>query len=492
MDDLDKKESLDSRDEVLENKRNKSFWGEVQKTQSTIEDFGYHVTTEIRKSENVVVYLATNGSDEKVAIKRITMPYSSDLAFPLSRDELEKKIRQEMDYLSKISSESGNRFVITYYDYKIVESTDKLQYDLYIRMDYLTSLQQVYDEGNLTVRDLLIIGTDICDSLEWCNQNNKVHNNINLNNIFINRNDRYMLGDFASFENQKNEVEYCSAPELLQGLKPTPQSDIYALGMVLFVLLNNGLPPFASSNSEEDIGASIKRLKSGEIPTIHRINHRLNEVIQRALCPKEKRYSSVAEFRNAIAYLEKSMPNEWLDQLLTDDSDSVLNEALSEPEKPLQKEEKQETVKLEPEEINLKKKNIKDYVLIGIVVALLIAGVVALVFTLSNSKNQKVYSLIDSGSYALAFKEIESLKSQNVEVDEFLKTYIEKCLDEEEYRRVPQAVQLFSEESYQDTDYYKSIIIRIKDAGKEKIAESVIQFLTGKNENLDEMISSLK
>lgn len=489
MDILDDKQ-LPERTEVHERKKNKSFWGEVEKTQSTIEDFGYHVTTEIRKSENVVVYLATNDSDEKVAIKRITMSFSSDRSFASSRDELEKRIRQEMDYLSKISSESGNRFVITYYDYKIVENSDKLRYDLYIRMDYLTSLQQVYDEGNLTVRDLLIIGSDICESLEWCHQNHKVHNNINLNNIFINRNDRYMLGDFASFDNQKNEVDYCVAPELAQGAEPTAQSDIYALGMVMYVLLNNGIPPFATSNSDEDIRASIKRLRSGEVPSLQKTNHRLGEVIQKTISPKEKRYSSVSELKAAIEYLEKSMPIEWLDQPLKSDVESCVS--FAEQEKESLCEENQIQEKPTPEEICLKRNNMKDFFIMGIVIVLLIAGVTALFFFLSNSRNQKVYSLIDSGSYALAFKEIKEMKEQGINVDEVLKVYIAKCLEKEEFKRIPQAVRLFSDETLQDTEYYKNIIIQLRNAGKEKIAENVIQYLTGKNEALDEMISSMK
>ena len=115
-----------------------------------------------------------------------------------------------------------------------------------------------------------------------------------------------------------------------------------------------------------------------------------------------------------------------------------------------------------------------------------------MVFALNNSNNQKIYSLIDNGSYALAFKEIEELKGKDINVDEFLETYIAKCLDDEEYRRVPQAIQLLSGETYQDTEYYKNIIVRIKSAGKDKIAESIIQYLKGKSEELDEMIIAIE
>ncbi len=133
--------------------KSKSFWGEVEKTQTTIEDFGYHVKTEIRKSENTVVYIASNDDDETVAIKRISVPFQKvdGASSHKLRDEITHRIKQEMDALSRISAESGNRFVITYYDYKIVENSEKLRYDLYIRMDYLSSIGQLFIELPLQI-----------------------------------------------------------------------------------------------------------------------------------------------------------------------------------------------------------------------------------------------------------------------------------------------------------------------------------------------------
>ena len=475
---------------------NKSFWGEVEKTQTTIEDFGYHVKTEIRKSENVVVYIATNDDDETVAIKKISVPYAMSYGEQTTRGELAERVKQEMEYLSKIGSESGNRFVITYYDYKIVENSDKLKYDLYIRMDYLTSLRQVYNDTELNIRDLLNIGIDICDSLEWCHKNNKIHNNLNLNNIFINRNDRYMLGDFASFENQTNEVQYCIAPEVARGGIPSPSSDIYALGMVLYVLLNDGCPPFAQSDSEDDIKASVIRLMSGEIPTLPNINYRLYEVIRKALFPDGQRYSSVEEMKNAISYLEESMPDEWLKLPLKGISKNAASVDKKETELPssdvIEKSyEEVERVNLQEENV-LKKKNVRDYILIGLVAVVLIVGVIFGTMALSNLGDQKIESLIESGSYSVAFKEIEQIHDKGKNVDSIVKSYIEHCLNDGEYNRVTQAIPLLSEETYSNPDYFENIIISMKSDGKDALAEKVIKYLTGKDESIDKMLDSLE
>lgn len=467
----------------------KSFWGELEKNQTTIEEFGYRVKTEIRKSENTVVYVASNDAQETVAIKKITVPYSA--SDPTISDEaLAERIRLEMDTLSRISSGNGNRFVITYYDYKLVENTDRLKYDLYIRMDYLTSLGQLYSDSKLTVKALLEMGMDICDALEWCHKNGRVHNNLNLNNIFINNEKRYVLGDFASFISKQNEVEYCIAPELFYGEKPSVGSDIYSLGMVLYVLLNNGLPPFAENGSEEALRFSVKRLKSGERPSLARpVNHRLGDLICKAIAPKEQRFGSVDEMKKALEFLLTSMPEEWLEQNInrlqsgeniTEDLEPIPSEEIFDVSFEIEKTPEKD---LAPEDAALKKKNRKDFWLIGIVAIVLIGAIAFGTVFLYNSGNRKIYSLIDSESYAVAFKEISGLQEKGQNVDDLLKTYIDACMSDSEYKRVVQALPLFSEEAYEDTEYFVALCRELLGSGRERQAAQVYEFLYEK-ENL--------
>lgn len=475
-----------AQEESQSKSRKKSFWGELEKNQTTIEEFGYKVKTEIRKSENTVVYIASNDAEETVAIKKITLPYNQS-GTTMSESEISERIRAEMDTLSKISSESGDRFVITYYDYKLVENADKLKYDLYIRMDYLTSIGQLYLDSKLTVKNLLTMGVDICDALDWCHKNGRVHNNLNLNNIFINNDGRYVLGDFASFVNKQNEVEYCIAPELFYGDKPSVSTDIYGLGMVMFVLLNKGLPPFAESDNTEELKLSIKRLRNGETPSLDRsVNHRLSDLICKAISSKEKRFNSVDEMKKSIEFLLTSMPEEWLEQNVNDIvcADSISEPIPQESEEVMDAdfveevpEEKVPPKTLEPEEVALKKKNIKDFWLIGVVVAVLIAAVAIGTIFLYNSGNREIYSLIESESYAVAFKEISDLQEKGQNVDDLLKAYIDACMNDSEHKRVVQALPLFSETAFEDTEYFVTLCSNMMSSGREKQAESVFNFL---------------
>ncbi len=484
--------------ETEKRKREKSFfWEEVGKNQSAIEDFGYRVKTEIRKSENTVIYIATNDNNETVAIKKITVPFDSSASSSSDiYSELSEKVRCEMEALSQISKGSGNRFVITYYDYKLVYNNDIYKYDLYIKMDYLTSLGQLYADTDYKIRDMICMGIDVCDALEWCHKNGRVHNNLNLNNIFINNDGRYVLGDFAFSDNVKNESEYCIAPELMYGKKPDASADIYSLGMVMFTLLNGGLPPFVQT--ESDIAFALKRLRNGEKPVLPvNINGRLRDVVHLAIDVKNKRYRSVEELKNAFEYLLHSMPSEWLNQNVKEipcetsvitEEDSLPNEP--EPLQDKNSKEKKPDKLITPEDQELKKKNRKDLWLIGVVVAVLVVAIAAGTTILSTAGNKKIYSLIESGAYAVAFKEISEIYDEGKNVDSLLSTYIEACCDDGEFKRVVQAAKLFSPEAYKDVEYFRTILNEMLDRGKDKQAYTLAEILN-EYENMQDMLREL-
>lgn len=228
-------------------------------------------------------------------------------------------------------------------------------------------------------------------------------------------------------------------------------------------------------------------MRNGETPSLARsVNHRLSDLICRAISSKEKRFNSVDEMKKSIEFLLTSMPEEWLEQNVNDIvcADSASEPVSLESEEVIDADIIEENVDekappktLAPEEIALKKKNIKDFWLIGVVVAVLIAAVAIGTVLLYNSGNREIYSLIESESYAVAFKEISELQEKGQNVDDLLKAYIDACMQDSEHKRVVQALPLFSETAFEDTEYFVTLCSDMMNSGREKQAESVFDFL---------------
>ena len=418
------------------------------------------------------------------------MPFTDES--PDIHRELSEKISAEMEILSQISKDSGKRFVITYHDYKLVYDSDDYRYDLYIKMDYLTSLAQLYEETEFKVSDMLKMGIDVCEALAWCHENGRVHNNLNLNNIFINKDGDYVLGDFAVSERIRNESEYCMAPELLNGKKPDSISDVYSLGMVMFTLVNNGLPPFSADESD-----SARRLRNGEKPILpSAISKRLRDVISSALGIGTKRCESAEHMKKMLVALSKDMPEKWLMQGVRELSKCNFEENEEKPEpqipepeiKPSKKKEEKEPEPIAPEEEEMRKKNRKDFLILGIVVAVLIAIVAAGAFLLSNADNSKIKSLINSGSYSVAYKEMEELYDNGKNIDSLVRYYVDACCNDGEYNRVVQAVNLFSDEAFNDVEYFRNMLDQMLSSGKTRQADKLVKILS-EYENMRPMLA---
>ena len=92
----------------------------------------------------------------------------------------------------------------------------------------------------------------MCNALELCEKRGIIHRDIKPDNIFINDNGDYKLGDFgvarqleksSTFMSRRGNQAYM-APEVYKGEWYGEKADIYSLGLVLYRLLNNSRIPF--------------------------------------------------------------------------------------------------------------------------------------------------------------------------------------------------------------------------------------------------------
>lgn len=204
--------------------------------------------------------------------------------------------------------------VVAVENYKIIERTDEIGWDIYIRMEYLQSFVAYSKNKKFTEAEVKKFALDISNALDICSKNGVIHRDVKPDNIFVDKFGSFKLGDFGvarrlegsmSMMSKKGTYSYM-APEVFRGEKYDHRADIYSLGMVMYKLLNRNRDPFIDPEkpvvSFKERNDSLERRRRGErLPAPIDASLEMASVILRA-CEfrPEDRYLTVEDFRNAI------------------------------------------------------------------------------------------------------------------------------------------------------------------------------------------------
>ena len=197
--------------------------------------------------------------------------------------------------------------------------TDESGTYIFIRMELLTSLLEMINSPHrapMTLSQIRKLGLDVCRALIYCEQNDIIHRDIKPANIFIDRFGNYKVGDFGISRQQTDgsltftasgigTISYM-APEIFAGRRYDSTVDTYALGLILYQLLNGGRMPFMPSRttgpSHEDVDDSnYHRLHGDPVPSIPGLDRALENIILKACEYRpENRFSSAREMYEAL------------------------------------------------------------------------------------------------------------------------------------------------------------------------------------------------
>lgn len=287
------------------------------------------------------------------AVKVITIPSNAgELSSVRSETPNEQSVREYFhglveECIQEVSTMEyfrGNSHVVSVEDYKVVEYLDDIGWDIYIRMEYLTSFLDYCAGRELTEEDVIQLGIDLCKALEYCQKQNIIHRDIKPENIFVSRFGEFKLGDFGiarelertmSGLSKKGTFSYM-APEMYKGEPYDAKVDIYSLGIVLYKLRNHNRLPFISLEKQlityRDKENALNRRMSGEkLPRPAEAGEGLADIILKACAYDRKdRFETAEEFREALEALKyqkpapvKKQPEEPEESDTTDDEDYV-------------------------------------------------------------------------------------------------------------------------------------------------------------------------
>ena len=208
----------------------------------------YQIEKSLGTGGMAVVYRARDLTLERVvAIKVLREDYSSDPAF-------RERFRQEATAAANLAHPN----IVTVHDFGIDQG------HLFIVMEFVpgTDLNTILQKrGRFTIDEALPLIRQACAGIGYAHRAGLVHCDVKPHNILISPDNRLKVTDFgiaralASINpEEKTHVVWGSpqyfSPEQAAGNAPSPASDVYSLGVVMYYMLTGRLPFTAATVTE--------------------------------------------------------------------------------------------------------------------------------------------------------------------------------------------------------------------------------------------------
>ena len=173
------------------------------------------------------------------------------------------------------------------------------------------SLEDLLRQQRPSLDDTANISRQLANALDYAHSQDVIHRDIKASNILLDARGRVLLADFgvAKILNVSSALTLSGrivgtpsymAPELWRDEPASPQSDIYALGVLIYRMLSGSLPFEAS----EPMALMLKHLHTPPEPIHQRVpdlSPEVDDVIEVALAKNPmQRYSTASEFADAL------------------------------------------------------------------------------------------------------------------------------------------------------------------------------------------------
>ncbi|HPR34886.1 MAG TPA: protein kinase [Anaerolineaceae bacterium] len=265
-----------------------------------------------------IVYKAKDLMLERyVAVKALREDFSQDVAF-------RERFRQE----AKAAANLSHPNIVTVHDFGLDQK------HLFIVMEYMpgTDLKTlIKQKERFSLTEALELMIQACGGVGYAHRAGLVHCDIKPHNMLVTPENRLKVTDFGIARalstispDERSEVVWGSphyfSPEQASGMPPSPASDVYSLGVILYEMLAGRLPFIASNSSE------LARMHREDLPVAPRyyntsIPAKLEEIIIKVLSKEPSaRYRTADQLGRLLMGLyetERSVPfpNENLQQM---------------------------------------------------------------------------------------------------------------------------------------------------------------------------------
>lgn len=253
---------------------------------------------------------------DNAALKVIPIPRKGSGSL---KETAQEQLDAAMDEIHIHSELRNATNIVAYEDSFIDSSTAPNSYTAYLRMELVKPLSE-YWGGKKKIQQITQMGIDIAGGLSACESHHFLYLDMKPHNVFVSDTGTYKLSDFGCAADmhgtrrltRKGTYIY-TAPEVINADYVTEvdaSADVYALGMVLYEMLNDGYLPF------QDRNASYRDLKNRKLAMDVRLSGLPFDIpahadmylslalLKACSYERDKRYRTAGEFQTALQLIQ--------------------------------------------------------------------------------------------------------------------------------------------------------------------------------------------
>lgn len=274
---------------------------------------------EIGNRDGVCTYIASK-QDKVSIIKQTIIPNS--IAYMESLSRFRGKNIDILNYYEPIANSVMSQYIkmnelqhidgLIKYEYPIKQKYSVHPgWEIFVLMEKLTPLDYYINQNGITVRNVLNMARSLYSTLDKCKEKGLYHLNIKRSNIFLDDNGNFKISDFGKIAINEGLTHVSSvhmSPELERRERTDHRSDIYSLGIIIYMLLNGDNNDLNNCKKLLQQGHELEKPLKGTELMLNFLRKACNFDI-------EKRYTSYIDLINDIDEVIKLSSDEDLDKI---------------------------------------------------------------------------------------------------------------------------------------------------------------------------------